>query len=304
MSRMTISLQIAAQQPNPNGLGLFGRLPSEIRHDIWLETIRYCYLNEPYPDSEPFRYLGGQGWQHLYHVGGYKKDDCAFCCPLCHWRETFNKNQFCVFTPTSYDLPDSSIWIVKPMARYLAKLNTCLLSKYIKREYEDVFLSNHNFAFEAANSLNVFLDLLPECYNLPYISMIPWNMTHGCPLVCMEEAWPKAFARLPGRGIKEICFRLGTHRNDKRPRRLFDGPLTESSHMTKRTLYEIRLMREHIIKYLPEIRFSVGGPCYQNMSQHVRQAYDFDAALVGSIVSEWQINWERITHEHLMQIVL
>ncbi len=277
------------------GLGAFGRLPYEIRQMIWLEVIKGSYIDEEYPGSESLRYLGGQD-RLSYHKWHPHSNEPESECRECRLERMFGECRFDVFCLTSYDRANTGLRTQDLVNRKLMNPIPRLLSRYIKAEYEAFFLSSHNFAFETAESLGMFFDVLPENCQLPQISIIPWNMTHARPLVTMEEGWPKMFARLYGRGVKGVRFRLGTHCNDKIARPPF------GYHMRKRSLTEVQLMRQHLFIYLPGMKVSVGGPQYNLMTQQHQKA--FQNCLAKQLALGWLVDLENTTLEHLLQIVL
>ena len=248
---------------NPTGLGTLGQLPMEIRRQIWLEVLKGSFRDRHYPGPEPFRYLGGQDWTH-FHFG----TPDAGSCSQCYLKATYAGAQCQVFALASYDYTTGAIDIRDSLDRQLMRPVPRLISHYIKAEYEHVFLSTHSFAFESPSSLNMFLDLLPEYCQLPRLSIIPYNMTHARPRLIMESSWPKTCARLPGRGLTALCFRLGTHRHDSFP------PSPHGYHMIRRSLAEVRLLRFYILKNVPDVRLSVAGPKYEHLTQDDRAAFD------------------------------
>ena len=260
-------------------LGAFSQLPLEVRRMIWLEVIKGCYVDEEYPGPGPFHYLGGQIWTR-YNNGVPETDDTGQLFLLDH---AVNASIFHVFSLTSYNM---TTWrsIEYPRERNLEKLSPRLLSRCIKAELEDVFLSAHEFAFEHPRSLDIFLDLLPEHCQLPWVSIVPWNMSHARPGTVIEEGWQKAFARLFDKGVKGISFRFDEHTNAKARKFFYCRPMIQR------------------FTCLSGVKVSVGGSLYVNMIDRLKSSCQ--NCLVKRLALGWQVDWDHIRPTDLMQIVL
>ena len=248
-------LQIPDQPLNrasaPTGFGTLERLPIEIRQRIWLEALKSSFPPDRYLGSEPIEYLGGNSWyiKNLQHHGHYSTRS-RNATDTCH---VFGLESY-LFTTDYHDVGDPLNWVMaKPVPRF-----------------EFMFLTRHNFAFQCPLSLELLLDQLSEdqLCRLRRISFIMFVCGH-CQRKSSDEDWLRVCERLP-KTLNYVYLQLGGHRHAT-----FAKPYGKlPKNVRRRSLATLDILRNHILRNVPDARFRMEGPMFERLAASDYAAFD------------------------------
>ena len=230
------------------GLGTLAKLPIEIRRQIWLEVLKADSYDNQHPGAVPFEYMGGRGCYNLLSL---------------HRRVHVERSSYLrdvvpsVFRYDSYIKTDGTMYhrveknsIEKPRPR--------LASHAVKQEIEDIFLRAHHFAFGCPELFDLFFDQLGERQALQIrkfslIIFVSYDMY-------VEHGWLKIIERLP-KAAREVSIMLKDYRKACPPR---DFALPRA--LTRKLLYAIDVLRNQILRQLPNARVFIKGTVQDRFS--------------------------------------